>query len=216
MNDFGPAFENYVAEALAGLNGHVIREDELQERLVGDGQLVDFALVSDDALVLVDAKGIEGHYDELYHNLPAELAARLRTSLLRAVDQAISTVTRLPEDLQRSDAYFLCVTFKQVVVRDGEALRELTAGTDEWAHARWNSPMLSRSRMFFPSIYEFESMIALATATRTPLNQILREFAADNANPATRKLLLEQHVTARQVPLLAPAMVQEAAERLRR
>jgi hypothetical protein len=70
--------------------------------------------------------------------------------------------------------------------------------------------------MFFPSIYEFESMIALATATRTPLNQILREFAADNANPATRKLLLEQHVTARQVPLLAPAMVQEAAERLRR
>lgn len=107
MNDFGPAFENYLAEVLADLNGHVIREEDLKRRLVGEGQVVDFALVSDDALVLIDAKGIEGHYDELYHNLPAELAARLRTSLLRAVDQAISTVNRLPPDLQRPEVYFL-------------------------------------------------------------------------------------------------------------
>jgi hypothetical protein len=216
MNDFGPAFEEYVAEVLADLNGRVIRERELQERLLDQGKVVDFILVSDDALVLIEAKGIEGHYDELYHNLPAELAARLRTSLLRAVDQASSTVARLPEDLQRGEVYFLCVTFKQVVVRDGEALRELTAGTEEYAHDRWNSPVLSPGRMFFPSIYEIESMIALATATRTPLSQIVRDFVADNAQPATRKMLLEQHVTARHVALLAPMVVQEAAARLRR
>src|SRR5690606_18047952 len=85
MNEFGPAFENYLAEVLDDLNAQVIRENELSQRLVGAGQVVDFAVVSEEALVLIDAKGIEGHYDELYHNLPEELAARLRTSLLRAV-----------------------------------------------------------------------------------------------------------------------------------
>jgi hypothetical protein len=216
MNDFGPAFENYLAEVLSDLNGQVIREGELRRRLIGEGQVVDFALVSDDALVLIDAKGIEGHYDELYHNLPAELAARLRTSLLRAVDQAISTVNRLPPDLQRPAVYFLCVTFKQVVVTDGIALRELTTGTDQWAHERWSSHVLSPVRMFFPSIYEFESLVALATTTRVPLNQLIREFSNDNSDNNTRKMYLEQHVAARHVPLVAPTVVQEAAARLRR
>jgi hypothetical protein len=216
MNEFGPAFENYVAEILADLDGQVIRENELKQLLIGEGKVVDFALVSDDALVLIDAKGIEGHYDELYHNLPAELAARLRTSLLRAVDQAIGTVARLPVELQRAEVYFLCVTFKQVVVTDGSALRELTTGTDEWAHERWNSHVLTPARMFFPSVNEFESIIALATARQVPMSQVVREFALDNAAPGTRKMLLEQHVAAQRMPLLAPTTVQEAALRLRR
>ncbi|HEU4634726.1 MAG TPA: hypothetical protein VFS41_01000 [Edaphobacter sp.] len=56
----------------------------------------------------------------------------------------------------------------------------------------------------------------MATATRTPLSQLIREFSTDNAQPATRKLLLEQHVTARTAALDAPMVVQEAAARLRR
>lgn len=216
MNEFGPAFENYLAEVLSDLNGQVIREAELRHRLIGEGQVVDFAHIADDTLVLIDAKGIEGHYDELYHNLPAELAARLRTSLLRAVDQAISTIDRLPGDLHRPEVYFLCVTFKQVVVTDGIALRELAAGTDQWTHERWNSQLLPPARMFFPSIYEFESLVALASARGMPLSQLIRGFASDNSDNRTRKMFLEQHVTARHVPLNAPTVVQEAAVRLRR
>jgi len=70
--------------------------------------------------------------------------------------------------------------------------------------------------MFFPSIYEFESMVALAAARQLPMSQLVREFAVDNADPGTRKMLLEQHVTAQHMPLLAPAILQEAAQRLRR
>lgn len=216
MNDFGPAFEDYVAEVLSDLGGHVLREEEIKRRLTGEGKVVDFMLVFDDALVLIDAKGIEGHYDELYHNLPAELAARLRTSLLRAVDQAISTVARLPVELQRLEVYFLCVTFKQVVVTDGSALRELTVGTDEWEHARWSSQALTPVRMFFPSAYEFESLVALAVATGAPLSRVVQEISLQNANPHTRKLYIEQHVAARNIELLAPTIVQHASVRLRR
>ncbi|MDC8012804.1 hypothetical protein [Tahibacter soli] len=216
MNDFGPAFENFVAEVIEDLHCHSIREEELKGRLLGEGQVVDFALVFDEVLVLIDAKGIEGHYDELYHNLPAELAERLRTSLLRAADQAIATVARLPEDLRRAEIYFLCVTFKQVVVTDGIALRELTIGTEQWNHERWNSDVLTPARMFFPSVYEFESMIALATAKQIPLSEIVQGFVADNSDPATRKLLLEQHVMAQHIDLLSPSTVQTAADRLRR
>ena len=215
MNDFGPAFEDYLAEVLDDLNAYVIREAELSQRLVGPGQVVDFAVVSEEALVLIDAKGIEGHYDELYHNLPEELAARLRTSLLRAVDQTIATVDRLPADLQRNEVYFLCVTFKQVVVSDGVTLREITAGTAEWAHPRWESNVLTPARMLFPSAFEFESIVALANALQVPISQVVRDIVADNGNPETRKMLLEQHVTSRRAPLDAPAVIQRAANRLR-
>ena len=215
MNDFGPAFENFLAEVLEDLNTQVIREDELSQRLVGPGQVVDFAVVSDEALVLIDAKGIEGHYDELYHNLPEELATRLRTSLLRAVDQAIATVNRLPADLQRNEVYFLCTTFKQVVVTDGAALRELTSGTADWAHPRWESNVLTPARMLFPSAFEFESIVALANALQLPISQVVRDIVADNGDPETRKMLLEQHVMARRAPLGAPSVIQQAANRLR-
>lgn len=215
MNEFGPAFENYLAEVLEDLNVQVIREDELSRRLIGVGQVVDFAVASDDALVLIDAKGIEGHYDELYHNLPEELAARLRTSLLRAVDQAIATVARLPADLRRNEIYFLCVTFKQVVVTDGLALRELTVGTTEWAHPRWDSNVLTPARMLFPSAFEFESIVALAKTQQVPISQVVCDIVADNDNPGARKLLLEQHVMGRRAPLDAPAVIQWAANRLR-
>lgn len=215
MNIFGPAFENYVAEILADITGHVIREAELMGRLIGAGNVVDFALVSDDALVLIDAKGIEGHYDELYHNMPAVLAERLKTSLLRAVDQALNTITRLPNDLGRAEIYFICVTFKQLVVTDGTALRKLTAGTNEWNHDRWGSAALIPGRMLFVSIYEFESMVAFATARQVPLSQVIREIVAANTNPETRKALVELHVTGEGVALFAPACVQEAANRLR-
>lgn len=215
MNAFGPAFEDHVAEVLEDLDAVVIRESELMDRLVGNGGVVDFAAVSDDALVLLDAKGIEGHYDELYHNLPEELAMRLRTSLLRAVGQAVDTDARLPTDLVRAEVYFVCVTFKQVAVGDGNALRDLTVGTGEWEHDRWNSVRLPPRNMLFASIFELESMIALATARQVSLSQIVREIVQANADPATRKAFVEMHVMAYQLPLLAPSCLQAAAQRMR-
>lgn len=215
MNEFGPAYENYLAEGMEDLNTRVIRENELSQQLTGPGQVVDFAIASDEALVLLDAKGIEGHYDELYHNLPEEIAARLRTSLLRAVDQAIATVDRLPADLRRNEIYFLCVTFKQVVVTDGVALRELTSGTAEWGHSRWESKVLTPARMLFPSVFELESIVALANALQITISQVIREIVAGNGNPETRKMLLEQHVMARRAPLDAPEIIQRTANRLR-
>jgi hypothetical protein len=70
--------------------------------------------------------------------------------------------------------------------------------------------------MFFPSIYELESLVALATAAQVPLSQLLRGFSADNSQPASRKMLLEQHVISRGIALEAPGVVQEANVRLRR
>ena len=107
------------------------------------------------------------------------------------------------------------MTFKQVVVTDGVALRELTAGTAEWAHPRWESNVLTPARMLFPSAFEFESIVALANTLQVPISQVVRDIVADNGNPETRKLLLEQHVMARRAPLDAPAVIQGAANRLR-
>jgi len=215
MNEFGPAFENYIAEVLEDLAAPVIRETELEERLQGEGNVVDFALPADGALVLLDAKGIEGHYEELYHNLPAVLAERMKLSLLRAVDQAVNSASRLPEDLRRNETYFVCVTFKQLLVTDGLALRELVAGTADGAgHARWDSVRLPPGHMVFVSIFELEQLVSLAVARGVPLGQILREITTANGIRGQRKALVEQHVMAQQVNLRAPRTLQQAAERM--
>lgn len=216
MNEFGPAFENYIAEVLEDLAAPVIRETELKERLQGEGNVVDFAMPADGALVLLDAKGIEGHYEELYHNLPAVLAERMKLSLLRAVDQAVNSASRLPEDLRRNETYFVCVTFKQLLVTDGVALRELVAGTaDGTGHARWDSLRLAPEQMLFVSIFELEQLVSLAVARGVSLGQILREITTANCIRGQRKALVEQHVMAQQVNLRAPRTLQRAAERMR-
>jgi len=193
MRHFGPAFEDYVAEVLGELDAQVIRETELKQRLIGRGKCVDFAVISDDILLLVDAKGIEGHYDELYNSLPDVLTAKLRTTALHATDQAVETLHRLPEDLRRPTTVFLCVTFKQLNIGDGDALRDLTAGTDEHAHGRWSEPSLPPNHLFYPSVSEFE-LLCGAVRAGVSLDNLLRRIILDNQSPETSRFLLSQHL----------------------
>lgn len=193
MRHFGPAFERYLGEVLDELSLQVIRETELKQRLVRDGKCVDFAVVSDDILLLVDAKGIEGHYDELYHSLPDVLTAKLRTTALHATNQAVETVRRLPEDLRRPMTVFLCVTFKQLNIGDGEALHDLTIGTEEHAHDRWSEPQLPPNHMFYPSVSEFE-LLCGALRAGVPLSGVFRRIISDNQSPESSKFLLSQHL----------------------
>lgn len=145
MRSFGPAFESYVGRILKELQHKIIPEQELQKLLLGRGRCVYFAVVSDEVLLLVDSKGIEGHYDELYHNLSEVLTQKLRTTALHAADQAVDTVRRLPNHLRRPLIVFICVTYKQLNIGDGDALRDLTFGTAEWDAPRWGeeSPILA-------------------------------------------------------------------------
>lgn len=186
MNEFGPAFENYIAEVLEDLATAMIRE------------AVDFALPVDGALVLLDAKGIEGHYEELYHNLPAVLAERMKLSLLRAVDHAVNSASRLPEDPRRNETYFVCVTFKQLLVTDGVALRELVAGTAGWHRS-----------------CAMGQLVSLAVARGLSLAEILREITTANGIRGQRRALVEQHVMSQQANLRAPRTLQRAADRMR-
>lgn len=193
MRDFGPAFEAYVGDVIAETGCFVVPEDQLQAILDGDGKCVDYALVTDDLLLLVDSKGIEGHYDELYHSLPEVLTAKLRTTALHAADQAVDTVRRLPSYLRRPMTAFLCVTYKQLNIGDGNALRDLTIGTSEWDAPRWHEASLPPAQMFTISIWELELLCGVARAG-TPLVEVLRKILIDNAAPETRKLLFEQHM----------------------
>jgi hypothetical protein len=214
MREFGPAFESYVASVISELGGEISCEREIQHLLEGQGRCVDFLIEFNDAIVLIDAKGIEGHYDELYHNLPTVLSARMRTSALGAVDQAVGTLNRLPHRLRGRTAFFLCVTYKQMYVGSGEALRELTVDTPDWDDARWHTSTLPPANMFTISAGELEQMVDHAIATRTSLSVILRDIVRLNADPATRLLLLGEHLRQRQLLVRWPTPLREAALRV--
>lgn len=212
MREFGPAFERYVGAVLEELGLRLIEERTLQGMLVGQGKCVDFALVDEDILVLVDSKGIEGHYDELYHSLPEVLTSKLRTTALHAADQAIGTFRRLPEELQRPMTVFLCVTYKQLNIGDGDALRALTVNTPDWDSARWHEAGLPPSQMFTISIQELELLVGIVRAGGR-LSEIFRQILANNASPETSKLLFQQHL-ARYGQVEIPRFSRLAAHRL--
>lgn len=193
MREFGPAFEQYVGAVLAELDLPLIGERELQGMLSGEGKCVDYALMDDDILILVDSKGIEGHYNERYHSLPEVLTSKLKTSALHAVDQGIETYRRLPRELRRPMTVFLCVTYKQLNIGDGDALRALTMETPDWDDARWHEEGLPPSRMFTISAQELE-LLAGVVRTGERASDIFRQIIADNDSPETSKLLFLQHL----------------------
>ena len=90
-----------------------------------------------------DAKGFESQYDEFYHNFPSALATRLRTTILNAVDQAVETVERVPEDLLRPEVYFICVT-------PSKPSRKITSGVNSSALARLLLPVLPPATSTWP------------------------------------------------------------------
>jgi hypothetical protein len=211
MRDFGPAFERYIEQVLRELGSELIVEEDLQARLTSPGKCVDFSLLDDDILVLIDSKGIEGHYDELYHNLPEVLTDKLRTTALHATDQAVETLQRLPADLTRPLTVFLCVTYKQFNIGDGDALRALTEGTDEWNSVRWQHPDLPPAHMFTISIQELE-LLGGAVRRGHKLADIFKRILQDNQAAETSKLLFLQHMArfgSVDIPAFARAAVAE-------
>lgn len=193
MREFGSAFERYVGAVLAELGLPLIGERELQGMLRGQGKCVDYALVDEEILMLFDSKGIEGHYDELYHSLPEVLTSKLKTTALHAADQAIDTYRRLPDELRRPKTVFMCVTYKQLNIGDGDALRALTVETPDWDNARWHEAGLPPAQMFTISIQELELLAGIIRAGRRP-SEIFGKIIADNASPETSKLLFLQHL----------------------
>lgn len=88
---------------------------------------------------------------------------------------------------------FLCVTFKQFNIGDGEALRDLTTGTEEHAHGRWSEPRLPPNHMFYPSVSEFE-LLCGAVRAGAPLGDLFRRIILENQSPETSRFLLSQHL----------------------
>jgi hypothetical protein len=193
MREFGPAFETYVGQVLDELGLEVVRERDLQQRLNGAGKCVDFAVLGERITLLIDSKGIEGHYDELYSHLPAVLTEKLKTTVLHAIDQGVETVNRLPQDLRRPTIVFLCITYKQLNIGDGNALRELTVETPEWNSPRWGNNSLPPTHMLTLSISELELLCGIVKGGSS-IDDVVLEIIANNSAPDTRKFFVSQHL----------------------
>jgi hypothetical protein len=185
-NVFGDLFEPYVGDVLRHLPARVYNADELEpllQTLQGgsqDEKRVDFAVDTGDALILVEVKGGQGHYNAMYSADPDVVAEAMKKGEMKAVIQGVNTYQRLPAQLRRAATYVLCVTFKQHNVFRGNRLKEFTHTWPKWAEFE-SASRPAWEHFFFVSIDELERVVAKCNCAQVSLSDLLRNAVETDA-----------------------------------
>ncbi|WP_375757331.1 hypothetical protein [Corallococcus exercitus] len=211
----GEAFEDYIARVLEFTGMEHRTERHLRARYPGR-KVTDFAIPSENATVLVEAKAIET--SRLAQASPDErvLVQHIRSSVLKAVGQglaAASAISASPDDVLAGhvDEFFLLVvTMKDLHLGPGQGLiqgpveaeiREAAKGLD--------MDLVPRENTFFCTVEELEFLVDACATSGVSMASVLRRARQANADPATRRLHLSQHFEAQGLPTrVLPLLVQ--------
>jgi hypothetical protein len=201
-SQFGPLFERYVEEVITSMSPHVITEDNLKQKLGKKykGKFVDFVVLDDDSKVFVDAKGVEMSYLGQVSNNPDDIARAIDSSIIKAIKQANSLIDRIRQfrvinDIEmpsNGENFLLVITYKDLHVANGRALRVLLPELIEELCQRYNS--IPIENMYFMSIDEFEMLAQAVNEKKIGLVESLRRARIADNETHSRKLMFSQHL----------------------
>ena len=87
MNAFGPMFERYVQRAMEYIGEEFLAESEIMKR-AGVSKAVDFAILGQEANILLDAKGVEMSHGGMTSHRPEVITGQAKASVLRGCSKA--------------------------------------------------------------------------------------------------------------------------------
>ncbi len=184
FSDFGKVFENYVGDALRKVHGTVIDENALRIRLKkvagrDPEQLscVDFAVDTEDSLVLVEVKSGKSQYAALNGVDQVKIANAMAPIEIAAIHQAMNTMELLPDDLKRPSTFFVCVTMKETLTGRGHFLRAVTSKDPVWERTE-AFPELPPERYSFLSIGTLELVLTRCVAEGATFSDVLQRLVA--------------------------------------
>jgi hypothetical protein len=200
---FGPIFEKYVGRCLTDAGLKYQDEDWLNAHLPGRGKCVDFLVTSEDATVLIDAKGVETSARGRVSQRAELVLGTIKESAVNAIEQGIATARRMEQaraagklfDYGR-ELFLIVVTFDNLFLGSSSELHALFGSRLLPKLERdYGAPLpISLEQVFFLTIDEFERLLARVFAKDGTVAAILRYARDSDAHRLSRKFHFQQHL----------------------
>lgn len=201
MKAFGPLFERYVLRLLDYADIRYWNEKQLIP--VCPGRKVVDALIRDgDDNILLDAKGIEFPEIGMITHLGDIVRDRAKPSILKAIDQAYSTIAALHSadadtiPLGAGRNYLFVVTMQDTFLGNGSDFFQMV-GEDELTRIQQRyagMAFIPADHMYFVAIQDLEVLCSLVKQGATTFSQTLNMAREDDSAGETKKFIFIQHL----------------------
>lgn len=217
MQTFGPLFERYIQRLLDFAGTPYSNERQLIAVCPGK-KVVDALLRTGDDNILLEAKGIEFPEIGMITHLPDIVRDRAKPSILKAIDQAYSTVAALYASdnstiqLGRGSNYLLVITMQDTFLGNGADFFQMV-GSDELEkiQRRYGGKLfIGPDHMYFITVHDLEMLCGLIKENKTTFALTLMQALHDDSSARTKKFVFHQHLVDRhERPELLPFLKEE-------
>ncbi|WP_136515943.1 GapS1 family protein [Geomonas edaphica] len=199
---FGVLFESYIIRLMDENDIAYIPEARLKE-IFPNKKVCDAVIELDDAVVLIEIKGVEMHPYARINPTNAVLNRELESSIVKSFKQIyevgnlLTTTDQGRALLNNREIFALVVTYKEMYLSDGLDVWEefISEPLLQYLTPRdMNIDCIPLRNIIFASASAFEQLMKIVVANGNIISQVLRRAVEDNAIPETKKYLLEMHL----------------------
>ncbi len=222
---FGAPFEDYLASGLHESAVSYLRESDLKKMLPGTGQVIDFLIQDNDAVLLVDAKSVELSWKGKVSHRPKDVFSAIKSSAWKGIEQGIETAARLknailPEPFVTAglsaEIFLLIVTHEPLHLGSGKDFASAIASEAvKDLEARHGGQLLIPfENVFFLSVDEFDRMLERVRTGVMSLGKMLLHARENNKNSTTKKFEFIQHLESINHQTTRPPRLEKALKAL--
>ena len=201
MSVFGEIFERYLQNGLNYSGVDYVDENALKKSLPRESKVVDYIVTGDGYNVFIDAKGVEMPYLGKVSDDPEVILNKVKSSALKAIEQAFSVNEKLLEgdgklpDYQES-SFVLVVTYKELYLGNGITFFESVARSSiEKIESNINSKAcIPMSNIYFITVECFDLMCSIVKHSSMDLMDILEHAINNDKDPRTKKFDFYLHL----------------------
>lgn len=210
---FGVLFENYINRLMDENKIPYIPEVRLKE-IFKNKRVCDAVLELDDALVLIEVKGIEMHPYAQINPTNAVLTNQLKTNIVKSFEQIYEVGNLLNNTdegraiLKGREVFAIVVTYKEMYLSDGQDLWDefLAEPLQKYISAKnLDLSYIPLRNIFFASVNSFEELVKVVIANGNVISKVLNKAAEENSDPMKKKYLFDMHLGSYQqapIPIL--------------
>jgi hypothetical protein len=162
-------------------------------------------------------------YEGKVTHLPEIVRDRVKTSIIKAIEQAFDVLRRLqitnsknPVIRHRNPNYLLVVTFKELYLGNGRNFYDAIAKDklDEMSEQYRGSPQIPLENMYFITVEEFDYFIEMISSGKTSFEGALAKAKESDSDTRSIKFDFFLHLSSWDNELKAPQYIQDEQDRL--